>query len=492
MSQGLVLGQYRLVRKLATGGMGEVYIAVRGGIGDFAKPMAVKLLLPHLTQNDRAVARFLDEAKISARMSHPNVAQVFDVGFREGRYFIAMELVRGASLSALIKALKSAQKPPSAEVVAWVGRALCDGLTHAHSLTANDEPLNVVHRDVTPHNVLVSTDGAVKLTDFGIARMRDQSANTSPGNVVGKLGYMAPEQLFGEAVDQRADVYGLGATLFHFATLRAPFGDDDTEGATLRALQARRVPDLAELRPDLPPDVVAAIQTAMTDDLGQRFGSARALRDALPDLPGGPEALGELIASSCSRTVEHVDALSRANDEGTPAVDGLTVTPTDSNRGLRRAAWGMVALAVVSLVATAALKWRGGPPPPAQPPPVVVEAEPAPVAATPAPSAPGPERPLETAPEPRREPTTREPARATKKASSEAPDKGIGYLSVTAVPWAYVFVDETRMGETPLAAIPVTAGTHTIRWLNPETNQERTQRITVGVGEKAFARAELR
>src|SRR5258705_12212786 len=140
--------------------MGEVYLAIQTGLGGFEKPMALKLLLPHLAEKPETVQRFLAEAQVAAKMNHVNVAQIFDVGTEHGRYFIAMELVRGVSLSLLIKALKMAKRQLPAELIGYVARGVCEGLHHAHSL-------GVVHRDVTPHNVMVSVDGAVKLTDFG-------------------------------------------------------------------------------------------------------------------------------------------------------------------------------------------------------------------------------------------------------------------------------------------------------------------------------------
>src|SRR5439155_22792595 len=139
-------------------------------------------------------------AQVAAKMNHVNVAQIFDVGTAQGRYFIAMELVRGVSLSVLIKCLKLAQRPLPAELIAYVGRAVCDGLHHAHAL-------GVVHCGVTPHNVMVSIDGAVKLTDFGIARA---GGAAEPGKIEGKAAYLAPEQVLGQSFDLRADVFSLG------------------------------------------------------------------------------------------------------------------------------------------------------------------------------------------------------------------------------------------------------------------------------------------
>ncbi len=471
---GRELGPYLLVSRLAAGGMGEVYVGVRRGIGQFQKPLAVKLLLPHLTLNPKAVQRFLDEARLSARMSHPNVAQVFDVGFVDDRYFLAMELVRGASLSSLISALGSAPQGASAELIAYIGRALSDGLHHAHELTdSSGQVLEVVHRDVTPHNVLVSVDGGVKLTDFGVARMLDGSSETSPGAVIGKLAYMAPEQLRGEAVDRRSDVFGVGATLFHLATLRRPFGAGG--GAML---------DLNALRPDLPRSLRETILRCLAASPVERFLSARALRDALPHAPGGEELLGALVKELCARTVQRLDEQTiYPTETGTELLSSASAVGTsDVRRGRSRGWLGLAAAAVVAIVAGVGLLSSREPPKVAQAPPLPsIEAEP-------------PTLQERRAPEPeRREPPRRPaPPPAAARARTKPVAVGTGFLSIDARPWASVFVDGTKVGDTPLAALPVEAGRHRVKLVNPETGKEHEEQVTVKAGEKSFLKADLR
>jgi len=498
----LELGQYKLLKRLAAGGMGEVYVGVRTGIGDFEKPLAIKLLLPHLSDDASAVGRFLDEARLSARMNHPNIAQVFDVGLVDERYFIAMELVRGASLSQLIKALKLMKLVASPAVISWVGRSLCDGLQHAHTLTIKGEAQHVVHRDVTPHNVLISTDGVVKLTDFGVARMRMQSGATGVGKVIGKLSYMPPEQLRG-VVDERADLFGIGATLFHLATLDRPF-EAGSSSDPITGFHERRLRNLAELRPDLPARLVAAIQHALEADREKRPASARAMRDELPEWGAGQEELATLIRTTCAAVVDQVDELTRrSGQERTPevAVSGPAERLNEASAPGRTSARGR-ALAIGALlgVLSLALGWAvvssrssnhtdappiieiTKPPPISEPggaaPPLDVE-EPtrdAPVVDLTAP----PERIRPKAPRPRVD------------APSPAKAPALGFLFVTAEPWAYVYVDGERIGETPLAAVPVTAGVHRVRLVNPETKREHQQTIRVRDGERVYSKASLR
>jgi serine/threonine-protein kinase len=163
MSDGLTFGRYQLLERVAAGGMGEVWVGLQTGIGKFQRPVAVKLLLPHLIDDPRLVKMFLQEARLGAQMTHANVVQVYDVGFEHDRYFIVMELVRGVSLSKLIAGLHGAQERLPLDLLAYVGRALAEGLHVAHEQRGPDgKPLHFVHLDVTPHNVLVSVYGAVK------------------------------------------------------------------------------------------------------------------------------------------------------------------------------------------------------------------------------------------------------------------------------------------------------------------------------------------
>ena len=294
VTEGLQFGRYVLLERIAAGGMGEVYVGLQTGIGEFSRPVAVKLLLPHLSDDQRIISMFLREARLAGQMTHANIAQVYDVGFEHERYFIAMELVRGVSLSKLIAGLKGAGKQLSAEALVYIARGLCDGLHVAHEQRDTEgTPLGVVHRDVTPHNVLVSIDGAVKLTDFGIARVAEGDHKSQAGSVMGKLGYLAPEQLQGLEIDRRVDLFAAGATLFHLAALEKPF--DTPTGATIDPHRLPRAP-LRVFRPDLPRQLIEAIERAMHVDVDQRFATAREFRLALPEVtPNQDELLGALV-----------------------------------------------------------------------------------------------------------------------------------------------------------------------------------------------------
>ncbi len=292
------LGSYLLGQRIGVGGMAEIRSALRAGPGGFGKPMALKLLHPQYTHDQNVVRMFLDEARIAALIDHPGVVQVFDLGCGDGRYFIAMELVRGVSLAVLADALRARGEKIPAAVVSYIGREICDALHYAHELRDREgRPLSLVHRDVTPHNVLLSIDGRVKLADFGIAKSRDATSRTRKGTLKGTLEFVAPEQLAGKPLDRRVDVYGVALTLYTAGTLSSPFwrGDADT---TLRAIRHESLPDLSELRPDLPLTLVAAVMRGAQKDPERRFGTAQAFRDALPPADDSArEQLGALVAT---------------------------------------------------------------------------------------------------------------------------------------------------------------------------------------------------
>ncbi|MBK7859283.1 MAG: serine/threonine protein kinase [Archangiaceae bacterium] len=364
MSKADVFGRYQLGPLIARGGMGEVFHATQLGMGKFAKPLVLKLLMPHLGEDPHAVEMFLDEARLASRMNHPNVVGIFDVGVEQGRYFIAMELVRGASLAALLDALGRSGRLLSASALAYLGRGLAEGLHHAHEQRdAQGQPLNLVHRDVSPQNLLVSVDGAVKLTDFGIAKARDSSSATAPGFVRGKADYFAPEQALGRKIDRRTDVFAAGVTLVHAATLQSPFRRE-SGSATAQAVVTEPTPDLRALRPELPGPLVGALERALEKDPDQRFATARELRDALP-LPS-TDAAAELAALVAELVPEAVRSLERGSAQTLAAatgtdelVEGGAAEPTTVERPARRSHWawvgaGAAALAAV-VVATALL-----------------------------------------------------------------------------------------------------------------------------------------
>jgi serine/threonine-protein kinase len=494
VKRAIPLGRYTLGERLGVGGMGEVYLAIASGLGGFEKPLALKLLLPHLSDKKPVVDRFLAEAHLAAKMSHVNVAHIFDVGTAEGRYFIAMELVRGVSLASLIKSQLKSGKHLPVGVVAYISRAVCDGLHHAHTLAGPDgKPLGVVHRDVTPHNILLSVDGAVKLTDFGIAGAAGVA--TSGSGLYGKAAYIAPELLRDGPFDRRADLFSLGVTLFHLGTLTSPFRRE-TQDETLSAVTDAPLPSLAALRPDFPPGLVAALERATAKDPAQRFDDARQMRDAMPAPPvDAPDQLSKLVSESFARDIEQLDAHTRqlvtsgAQKPVTQALSDRAAPPPQRRRNL--AGLALVAASLVTFGIGLPFIVRGArQPEPAAPAP---EAPPAAVTATPTPApavetveaaAPAPREPAPAAP--------RRPHRAIAKAPPRASSSPTGYISIDATPWAEVRVDGKLIGETPIASFPVDADSrHEVELSNPDTKKQQRKMVKVAEGQRTFVKADL-
>jgi eukaryotic-like serine/threonine-protein kinase len=293
---GFQLGPWLLTHKIAAGGMGEVFVALRAGKGADQKPVAVKVLRAHLSPDADSVERFLTEARIAMRFAHKHLVRVVDVGEDEGRRWLAMDLFEGVSLDTLLSAAKKAGQSLSPEVLCWIGYSLCEGLGHAHGL-------EVVHRDVTPHNVLVGVDGEVRLADFGVAQVRAGDTSSRPGMMMGKLQYLSPEQLEGLPSDGRSDLYSAGVTLFVLATLEEPFVRS-TPHEVARAIRSEAPPDLAAKRPDLPPELVKVVRRAMEKKPDDRFKLGAQMGVPLKHLGhAGRTPLGELVRSLCAAQV---------------------------------------------------------------------------------------------------------------------------------------------------------------------------------------------
>src|SRR5215510_11059062 len=200
--------RYRVIERLASGGMAEVFLAESAGIEGFKKQVAIKRVLPALSEKKRFIAMFLDEARLSAHLSHSNVAQVFDIGVGDNAYFIVMEYVDGSDLKAVIEYMKKSGRAFPVEAAAHIAVKICEGLTYAHELKGNDgAALHVVHRDMSPPNVLITKHGEVKIVDFGLARANTQLEKSEPGIIKGKFSYLSPEAAQGMPVDARTDVF---------------------------------------------------------------------------------------------------------------------------------------------------------------------------------------------------------------------------------------------------------------------------------------------
>ena len=277
--------RYRIIERIAAGGMAEVYRAESAGLEGFKKIVAIKRVLPHLSEKKQFIGMFLDEARTSAHLSHSNCVQVFDIGVGDNTYFIVMEFVDGSDLKAIIEHRRSRGQRVPLEAACLICQKTCEGLAYAHEVTdTKGKKLGIVHRDMSPPNVLITRHGEVKIADFGLAKANSQLERSEPGIIKGKFSYLSPEAAMGEPVDHRTDIFAIGIMLWEMLAGRRLFlGETDLD--TVRQVQAARIPSLSQLNSEVTPELERIVQKSLARDPAQRYQSARDLgRDLITHL----------------------------------------------------------------------------------------------------------------------------------------------------------------------------------------------------------------
>ncbi|MBK7864566.1 MAG: serine/threonine protein kinase [Archangiaceae bacterium] len=543
-----MLGRYQLIKKLATGGMAEVFLASADGPGGFSKQLVVKRILPHYADNPQFVQMFLSEAKLAAQLNHPNVVQVFDFGQVGRDYFLAMEFVDGMNLRTLNRMHRNMYGPmPMAACARMISQA-CEGLAYAHGFRdpKTGKPVNLVHRDISPDNLIISKHGAVKVLDFGIAKAETQVHKTTTGMLKGKMAYMPPEQLQREVLDQRVDVYALGVVLFELLAGSLPF-DATSEVSIIQAvMKPDPLPPLSGLVDKVPPALEQCVARALAKSRDVRYPDCKAFQN---DLESFIQSTGEkCMPSDLARLVEAAEAGHQAetgNDlqpyvpqgggdedinssthltpQSRPGVDALA-TPDRPITGVSStqlkpvtgespaaaisepsargggAGKGALAAAVVLVVCAAAVtSWvlfgrgRGEgpivvPPPPALKEQPVVKAEvDAGAAVVVAEAAPevdaGAVADVAVAVVPHAGPST------GKHGSSKPPppSKAKGEVEVRVRPYAVLWVDGEQIGQTPLdEPLSLSVGKHTFRLVNEQVGKDVKVDFNVKPGKSVF------
>ncbi len=278
-------GKYTLLRKLATGGMAELFLALQKSVAGFEKLLVIKRILPAMNQDRAFIDMLLHEARIAATLTHANIVQIFDVGQVDGTYFIAMEHVHGEDLRGIVRQMRKKgviEFPLEHAIEIMLG--VTAGLSYAHEKRDLDgSPLHIVHRDISPQNVVVTFSGDVKIVDFGIAKSDTKmTAETQSGKLKGKVPYMSPEQARGEAIDARSDVFAVGVMLFELTTGRRLF-KGQSEFETLKLICEREYPRPSQVHPGYPQELEAIVMKALAKDRNARYQSARELQSALED-----------------------------------------------------------------------------------------------------------------------------------------------------------------------------------------------------------------
>ena len=317
------IGRYEVLGRIAQGGMAEIYLARQPGIGGFSRRVVLKCIIPVLAEEPRFVKMFMEESRLASQIHHPNVVQIFDVGEEDDTYFIAMEYIDGLAVGSMVTDEEGEQRALPLDVAGEIVLQACAGLHAAHKLTDEEgRPLGLVHRDISPQNLMVSTDGVVKLVDFGIAKAQDSSVTTRTGNIKGKYAYMSPEQVRGRPLDRRSDLFSLGTVLFELLTGKQLF-HRNAELAILVAIIEEDYPLAHEVNSEVPEEVSEILSKALERDREDRFATAAEMGTALREVLGrlghytSSEILANYLETDCrdqikSRKVEQVGL-------GTPA-----------------------------------------------------------------------------------------------------------------------------------------------------------------------------
>ena len=273
-TDGIKFGQYVLLEKIATGGMAEVWKARMRGVEGFQKIVAIKKILPHLSDNQDFIEMFVDEAKLAAQLNHNNIIHIYDLGKIQSSYYIAMEYIDGYDLKNILKKAQERDQPLSVEIALFVASKIAAALDYAHrKRDFEDKEMGLVHRDVSPQNVLISEEGDIKLCDFGIAKAASKASHTQAGALKGKLQYMSPEQAWGRNIDNRSDIFALATVLFEMLTARKLFSGDN-ELSILEQVREARVTPPSQYNDEVTPQIDAIVLKALQKDPANRYQTA--------------------------------------------------------------------------------------------------------------------------------------------------------------------------------------------------------------------------
>ncbi len=328
-------GKYLLTDRIGAGGMAEIFRATAFGVEGFTKEICIKRILPTLTSDETFVKMFIDEAKIAVSLHHANVVQVFDLGRIGEHYFIAMELVRGRDLLGIINACRAQKRRLPVPIALFILAEVCKGLDYAHRVKAEGRPLGIIHRDVSPSNILVSWEGDVKVADFGIAKATHKEQKTATGTMKGKYGYMSPEQVKGERIDHRSDIFAAGILLYESLVARRLFkGETDLD--TLEKVRAAHVPKPpSAFNKKVTPEVDALVMKALSLAPDDRFQTAGEMHEALADqlYAIGKRIDSKLLAEFMQKLFAEAIEQEEAREEERRRFQATTPPPIETDPG---------------------------------------------------------------------------------------------------------------------------------------------------------------
>ncbi|MDP2275918.1 MAG: serine/threonine-protein kinase [Archangium sp.] len=505
------LGKYTLLRKLATGGMAEVFLARADGPMGFAKKCVVKRILPHFNDDPRFIEMFLGEARLAAELNHPNLVQIFDFGEADGQYYLAMEYIDGANLRVLNQATRRVQGPMPFPLAARMIALAAEGLHFAHELrNEQGEFLNLVHRDISPDNILVARNGSVKVVDFGIAKASTQPHLTKSGMIKGKMAYMPPEQLAREPLDRRADLFALGIVFYELVTGGMPF-DATSEVSIIQAIMSQKPLEKPTVyRPDCPPDLEAIVNKCLEKDRDRRYASCVELQaDLEAFIRRSGETVGTREIAQLVSTVFENEADTTAPNAVASGLDATTpsaksserISPpapvaTQSGTGMSNTALRsvevnavkrsraplFVGLALVATVVAGLGGWLALRPDVVPVKPLaVIDAGSAVIAAAPD-AAVAIAVVVDAEPDAGLE-SEEVDAGAVAVAVARPVAAKTGKLELRIRPYATIYLDDRLLGDTPLPAISVPVGKHKLRLVNPAFGKDVELNIVIKPGE---------
>jgi len=483
------LGRYRLLKRLATGGMAEIYLAEQEAETGLSRHVVIKTILPQFTKDAAMRTMLLDEARLGFSLRHRNIVQVVDVGDEDDLLYIAMEYVEGVNLAEWAAAPANRASLDSS-VIAYIGLEVLAALDYAHNRSKDGASLEIVHRDVSPQNILVSTAGELKLSDFGIALAKDRITQTTVGGVKGKLSYIPPEQATGAGVAASADVFSAAAVLLELLTGDGPY-QADTDIGILKAMERG---DIAKLEPTerVPAGLAIAINRGLSANVHDR-PTAREMRESLEQfattgsqaeaiLREGATRARELLAqqSKHQRRFENALLAQSAGERSDVATNAMSATPSVSRKprvallsiaaALLAAGLGIILWKTSETGSTLALQNAALIDASVQPfpPPLSTDAA---VLVPPVATAIDASPPSDT--------------------QRKAPASRFGRLTITSFPWAEVEVDGKNVGNTPIRGLRLRAGKRRVVLRNPQSGKRVTRTVTVKAGKNASLRIEL-
>jgi serine/threonine protein kinase len=364
------VGPYELVRPIGTGGMGQVFLARHVGPEGFEKLIVLKTLRPDHSVDSRFVAMFLDEARLAARLIHPHVVHIFDFGEAGGTYYLAMEYIPGVDVASLCGELRNLSRPLPLALACRIVIDTASGLHYAHDVRGSDgQPLGLVHRDVSPQNILVGYEGAVKVIDFGIAKAAGRLTQTRTGALKGKFAYMSPEQAAGKPIDRRSDIFALGVVFHELVTGKRLF-ERESETEVLRAVQDCAVGPPSKMSPEVPAAIDEVVMKALSKNRDARYATAHEMLTAVEAfvvenrLPASPAQLATFLRDIYPENVVREATPSSVPDtvaSGRRDPPGASLAPTTVSGARRRRTAGMaigmgLAVVVIGGIATLALR----------------------------------------------------------------------------------------------------------------------------------------